>query len=392
MKERYGDEDRKTNASPGKGTTVKIAPDPREGMTALQRMLLKALGVPQRSGAPSLSGTRILAVQIAGMGDFTLAVPAFRALRRANPAGKIDLLTSGKGESAAAGCPYFDTIDSLDLNHHLRADAHSSSGLGEIISLIRRIRRRRYDIAVNLMGLYSPHGAVRMGLFLRSLGIPLLAGRDTLGTGTFYHYAMQEALTAPRNERDAHLELIRHLGAGESAGDELEVWPDAEDERLAETIAEEVPGHGPLIGVNPGTDRPEKNWPEERFLEVMRALRNERGARFLLTGGPAEAGLTARLADALAPNVFDTVGKISYQGTAALMRRCDMILTSDTAALHLAWAAGVPAVALFRKENLGRYRPATAQITCLTGNEAGEGNSLDIDAAEVVKACLERLR
>lgn len=369
---------------------MRIAPSPWEGMTLLQRALLKALVTAPEAGAPPLAGSRILAVQIAGMGDFTLAVPAIRALRRANPSGTLDLLTSEKAKGAALGCPHIDAIETLDARHIPVAGVHPSAGMGEVISLIRKIRRRRYGLAVNLMGLYSPRGAVRMGWLLRSPGIPRLAGRNTLGAGAFYHYSIDEDLAAPLNERDAHLVLVRRLGADGGGGDSLETWPSEEEERFAESIARKMPGQGPLIAVNPGTDRPEKDWPEERFLEVMRALRERRSARFLLTGGPAEAALAARLAEGLGPHALDTVGKIGYQGTASLMRRCDLVLTTDTAALHLAWAAGVRGVALFRKENLGRYRPATDRITCLTGPEA-EGSALDIPADEVIRACLDRL-
>ncbi len=53
----------------------------------------------------------------------------------------------------------------------------------------------------------------------------------------------------------------------------------------------------------------------------MRTVRTDKEARFLLTGGPAEADLTERLADSVAPYALNTVGKISYQGTAVLMKR-----------------------------------------------------------------------
>ncbi len=354
-------------------------------MTALQRAILGLLKV-RRQEPPPLSGARILTVQIAGMGDFTLAVPALRALRRANPSGRLDLLTSGKGRRAAEGCPYIDEIESLDFGPPSAAGA---AGALSLLPLIRRVRRRRYDFALNLMGLYSPQGAVRMGLLLRSLGIPLLAGRDTRGTGTFYHFALDENLASPRNERDTHLEFVRRMGGAADAGDDLEAWPSADDERRTEELAGSLPGRGPIVGVNPGTDRPEKTWPPDRYLEVMRRLEKERGARFLLTGGAAEAALTSRLAAALGPGASDTAGKVSYQGTVSLIRKCDLFLTSDTAALHLAWAAGAPAVVLFREENLGRYRPATERIRCLAGNELKD--RLDFSVEEVLGACLERL-
>lgn len=76
------------------------------------------------------------------------------------------------------------------------------------------------------------------------------------------------------------------MGGAADAEDDLEAWPSAEDERRAEEFAGSLPGRGPIVGVNPGTDRPEKIWPPDRYLEVMRRLEKERGARFLLTGGP----------------------------------------------------------------------------------------------------------
>jgi len=360
-------------------------------MTIFQKIVLNLLKTSPRQNLPEWREPRILAVQIAGMGDLVLAVPALRALRHGIPAKNVDLLTSTKGRRAAERCPYIGEILSLDIQSFLASGGGSTTGWGDFAAKIRRIRKRRYDLAVNLIGHYSPKGAVRMGLLLKLLGIPLLAGRDTLGTGPFYHFAHPEELDEPRNERDSNLDLARVLGAGGEISDELEVWPSAEDEKQANALVQNLGGEGPVVGINPGTDRPEKEWPEDCYLEVMRGLKSERDARFVLTGGPAEAALTARLAAAFGGEAVDTVGKISFQGTAALMQRSDLFLTLDTAALHLAWAAGVPAVALFKEENLGRYRPATEKIKCLVGREGNEHSPLDIPAAEVVRACLDQL-
>jgi ADP-heptose:LPS heptosyltransferase len=325
------------------------------------------------------------------MGDLVLAVPALRALRQDIPAQSVDLLTSAKGRRAAEECPYIGEIHSLDIQAFIAPGGTPTGGWGELIAQIRRIRKRRYDLAVNLIGHYSPKGAVRMGLLLKLLGIPLLAGRDTLGTGPFYHYALPETLDEPGNERDTNLDLARLLGAGEEISDKLEVWPSDEDEKQADALVNDLAGEGPIVGINPGTDRPEKEWPEECYLEVMRELKKRKNARFVLTGGPADAALTARLAAAFGGEAVDTVGKISFQGTAALMRRSGLFLTLDTAALHLAWAVGLPAVALFKGENLGRYRPVTDKIKCLVGRKGNERSPLDIPAAEVVRACLDQL-
>ncbi|MEK6710732.1 MAG: glycosyltransferase family 9 protein, partial [Nitrospinota bacterium] len=305
------------------------------------------------------------------------------------PGARVDLLTSARAARAAAGCPYLGEVITLEAKG-FQGD-HLPLNWRKALPVVRRVRRAGYRLALNLIGLYTPNGAVRMGLLLRSLGVPLLAGRDTRGAGTYFHLALEEDLEAPRNERDSNLALARLLGAEDPRGGRLEAWPTAEEEARAAELAGSASGDGPLVGINPGSDRPEKVWAEENFRAVMETLWRERGARFLLTGGPSEAALTRRLAESIGEGALDTVGRLSFQGTAALLRRLDLFLTTDTAALHLAWAADAPTVALFRSENLGRYRPASDRIACLTGPEEGARHPLRIGPREVLRACREAL-
>ncbi|MEK6711985.1 MAG: hypothetical protein AABZ64_15560, partial [Nitrospinota bacterium] len=60
---------------------MRYAPDPQAGMTLFQRGLLRLLRVPRLGRAPEWREGPILAVLVAGMGDFVLAVPALRALK-----------------------------------------------------------------------------------------------------------------------------------------------------------------------------------------------------------------------------------------------------------------------------------------------------------------------
>lgn len=368
-----------------------IGPDPRIGMNLIHKATLTFLKTSPLQNPLEWHKPRILAVQIAGMGDLVLAVPALRVLREAFSAKSLDILTSTKGRQAAEGCPYIDNIYSLDTRSIPGPGENYALGWIDFLSQIRKIRKNRYDLAINLIGHYSPQGAVRMGLLLKILGIPLLAGRNTLGVCPFYHFALPEELITPRNERDTNMDLVRLLCPDREVTNTLEVWPSKENEKEAAALLSELDGEGPIIGVNPGTDRPEKLWAVENFLDVMRALQEEKNARFILTGGPAEKAMTNRIARLFGKRAVNSVEKISFQGTAALLRKIDLFLTLDTAALHLAWACGVPTVALFKKENLGRYQPETDRITCLTGSEKNSSSPLEIPVGDVIRTCFERM-
>lgn len=115
----------------------------------------------------------------------------------------------------------------------------------------------------------------------------------------------------------------------------------------------ELRGHGAVVGLNTGAGGrwTSKALPPERVEAVCRAVSGALGGRatFLLLGGREEAARNADLAAALAPAVrlvdggtHNTLGDF-----AALVSQCDLLLTSDSLALHVAVARGVRCVAFF---------------------------------------------
>jgi ADP-heptose:LPS heptosyltransferase len=109
-------------------------------------------------------------------------------------------------------------------------------------------------------------------------------------------------------------------------------------------------GHvGGLVGLNTGAGgRWEyKQWTEEHQIEFAR-LATAAGAGVVLLGGPAEAERHVRLCNALHGRaVFDGGNHNSFGEFAALTELCDVVVTGDTFALHVAAARRVPTVVLF---------------------------------------------
>lgn len=112
-------------------------------------------------------------------------------------------------------------------------------------------------------------------------------------------------------------------------------------------------GRGPWIGLNTGAGGRwnSKALPEERVVELTRSLDQALGgkARFLVLGGREEAQRNRRILEALSG-----LGRVADGGTdhalldfAELVSRCDVLLTSDSLALHVAIAREVRVVAFF---------------------------------------------
>jgi ADP-heptose:LPS heptosyltransferase len=134
-----------------------------------------------------------------------------------------------------------------------------------------------------------------------------------------------------------------------------------------------------------------KYWPNERWAEVLRYLRQQhpRHALLLLGTGP-EFQLNQELA-ALAGigGVHNVADDLPIPRLVSLLDRADGLLTVDSGPAHAAAAVGCPQVVLFGKALPSLYRPlgtAGADVQLLTGFIDGEPNMLGIEASSVIAA------
>jgi len=119
-----------------------------------------------------------------------------------------------------------------------------------------------------------------------------------------------------------------------------------------------VPGEGPLVALHPGTSAfgQFKRWPAARFGETAARLKQDVGARCVVTHGPGEEALAeevvASSSDAarLAPPF--TLGEL-----VELLRRASLVIAADTGPLHVAALLKRPVVAIFGSKDPAIYAP-----------------------------------
>ena len=111
-----------------------------------------------------------------------------------------------------------------------------------------------------------------------------------------------------------------------------------------------VPGSGRRVALNTGAGGRWrfKSWGESETTELARRLHDEDGSQVLILGGPAERERNARVAGAAGrPGVVTAPTDLDIVRFAALVSRCDLLVTSDSLALHLGLAFALPVVAFF---------------------------------------------
>ncbi len=133
-----------------------------------------------------------------------------------------------------------------------------------------------------------------------------------------------------------------------------------------------------------------KYWPEERWAEVIRAVRSDApDSAIVLLGVPHEFSLNQdiiRLAGIA--DIHNVADDLPVPVLCALLEQTDSMISVDTGPAHVAAAVGCPVVVLFADASPQRYRPGgrNTNATVLQGEVNGELNILGIDVPTVIAA------
>lgn len=304
---------------------------------------------------------RILVTVIAGIGDCILATPAIRSLRRLYPEARIVVVVNQRVDRILAGWSMVDEVVPFDLDR-LQSGILNWCNLKFLIALLRtlkKLRRERFDLAVNLMQIASLRGAVLAGLGLKAIGARYRAGRDTDGRGAAFHLRIPDSYPGRRHA------VLRNLAVAEALGGQAEHGPmvmplGPKDRQEADNfLAAHGPPDRPLIALHPWVYDPARQWPLTSWARVAEELVARYGAALVLLGGPKDASSAEELAKALPTPPLVASGALSLRETGAIIERCDLFVGALSGPLHMAAALGTPIVACYPRELSEAYAPYT---------------------------------
>jgi heptosyltransferase-2 len=124
-----------------------------------------------------------------------------------------------------------------------------------------------------------------------------------------------------------------------------------------------VAGETRVVALFPGANAESRRWPAGRFSALAQRLAGA-GRRVLVLGGPGEQELTAVVASAGAAfgECEDLGGRTGLAELAAVLARCDALVTNDTGPMHFAAALGTPVVALEGPADVRQTRPLGPRV------------------------------
>lgn len=125
---------------------------------------------------------KILIINLAGIGDMLLCLPALKALGKAYPDAQLSLLTTEKVYDLVKDLEYIDNIYTLKMHY-----GGKLAGVFGYIRTLFALRRKRFDIAVNMRTLVTDASALKMKFLLKIINPAKTAGRNTDLRGDFFN-------------------------------------------------------------------------------------------------------------------------------------------------------------------------------------------------------------
>ena len=282
-------------------------------------------------------GNRILIRGVNWVGDTILTFPTVQRLKGIFPQSHLAILIPRYLFDLWRTFPFVDEVIPFDKKDGFRS-------FWEDFHLSLFLKKKKFDIAFILPR--SFHSAFQIYLARIPIRIGYL-GQWRPGLLTHGIPKKEEPFQVHRIHY--YQKLIEPLGKNGGCPSPR-IFLRKEDRKWAEDWMRQFGfSDGELfIGINPGaTYGLAKCWYADRFGELGKRLSQKWNATVLLFGKEHEKPMAKEVLQKLGQRGIDLTGQTSLLQLAALLERCQLLVTNDTGTMHIASAVGTAVVALF---------------------------------------------
>lgn len=263
----------------------------------------------------------ILLIQLWGLGETILTLPAVKAIQKHYPNAHLTVLATERNAIV------FE-------NQGLTVNKISLNPLSILSYLLRNLRK--YSLVVdfeeylNISSLMAyALGSFRVGYCQRA-------------RGALYHQSVP--FDDKKHNSKTFEDLAKILGINKFTPLPKLHYSKNDEGKITRLIPKNR-----VIGIVPGAaeSASARMWPKKRFYELCRELKKKYS--IVLIGNDKEKSLTNWIEDKLADKkrVVNLAGKLSIEELFALIDRLDLLITNDTGPLHVASAQNTPTIGLF---------------------------------------------
>jgi heptosyltransferase III len=295
---------------------------------------------------------RILIIRGGAIGDFILTLPALTLVREAFPGAHIEIIGYRHIVSLAEGRFYADASRSIEygpLAGFFARNGMLDDGLREYFGGFQQV----------ISYLFDPDRIFETNLARAGVKHFLNA-----------HVKIDDSAHASQQLARPLQQLALYLESHAAV-----FHPSANDREAAERIFPEQ--NGSFVTIHPGSGSPRKNWPAERWHQLIEYLLREK-QRIVMIGGEADEKRLMELESAFAGRV-QIVRNLPLPELGALLGKSKLFIGHDSGISHLAGAAGAPSLLLFGPTDPAVWAPVNEGVRIVEAPN-GELEQLTVDA------------
>jgi heptosyltransferase-1 len=288
---------------------------------------LKKMRNPELTAIPQ----KILIVKPSSLGDVVHSLPFLNALRERFPRAEIHWVIAKGFEDLLTGHSMVKKIWIINKDIWKKLSQISSS-FNEIRILLRKLRKERYDIVIDLQGL------LRSGVITRATGSPVRIGFEEAREGSrlFYTYKVEGGKDI--HAVDRYLKIAAFLGCDiTGVCFPLPLYTD-----LSLITRYSLPSDDYAVMV-PGARWKTKRWSPEKFGELASLL----PIRTLIVGGKGDKGIVKEILASSSGKSVSLVGETDLKGLIEIIRGARFMVSNDSGPMHIAAGLGIPVFAIF---------------------------------------------
>jgi len=297
---------------------------------------------------------KILVIATHGIGDVVMLIPFLEKLRQLFPNSNITIMLKSVTEK--------EIIEDLELiDDYIFFKKENFNNIWGKIKFIKAIFNRKYDLCISTTGINKISGMILA--YLSSIKYRI--GEADNHLTTLYNFPI--IINKEKHKIVQNLDLLKPFGI-----EPVLSIPNLSKLNLSERKLD-IKKNEVVIGFHPGSGEIEKHkrWPIKYYIDLYKIIRkNYPNVNLFLFGGLKEGVLTKKIIKGIknSNNIYDFAGKLKIKETAAIMKKCSIIIGGDSGLMHLAAALNIRIVSIFGPTDPKITRPIGYKVTILKGN------------------------
>jgi len=266
---------------------------------------------------------KILILRFGAIGDVVHTTALFRSLKTFDPEIKIHYATFKAPSVLIENDPDLEKVWVLEGKTYKH-----------LINLAKNLRREKFDVFINLQP------SIKTKIFSLILG----AKKTLTYKKTFKLHAVENFW---RTAKPLFKDIVMD--------EEIKIYlPDNAREKVKNLIQTDKK----VVGFNMGVSsvRQGRKWPIEYWKELAGNIIDKYNCQIVLTGSNEDDEEAKFLAD-ISKNIISFCGKLSLAESAALIERCELLISGDTGPIHIATSVGTKTIGLYGAAPVSRTGP-----------------------------------